>query len=131
MADVKLNSDSDDVGTKFKIIVISVTMGLNAIVFIWYFSSYLVKTVYSNFRGPFFLTFFGNSLFALYLPGLLVFRRYCRKHSGINAHIRRGPLCVGLCLGPYNYPLNETFCLLIPALIMGNTCGKSPEQFKD
>ena len=23
--------------------------------------------------------------------------------------------------GPYNYPLNETFCLLIPALIMGNT----------
>ena len=28
---------------------------------------------------------------------------------------------VVLCLGPYNYPLNETFCLLIPALIMGNT----------
>ncbi len=26
-----------------------------------------------------------------------------------------------LCLGPYNYPLNETFALLIPALIMGNT----------
>jgi glyceraldehyde-3-phosphate dehydrogenase (NADP+) len=23
-----------------------------------------------------------------------------------------------LCLGPYNYPLNETFALLIPALIM-------------
>ena len=43
------------------------------------------------------------------------------KHSGINAHIRRGPLGVVLCLGPYNYPLNETFCLLIPALIMGNT----------
>ena len=37
MADVKLNSDSDDVGTKFKIIGISVTLGLNAIVFIWYF----------------------------------------------------------------------------------------------
>ena len=43
------------------------------------------------------------------------------KHSGIYAHIRRGPLGVVLCLGPYNYPLNETFCLLIPALIMGNT----------
>ena len=43
------------------------------------------------------------------------------KNSGINAHIRRGPLGVVLCLGPYNYPLNETFCLLIPALIMGNT----------
>ncbi len=43
------------------------------------------------------------------------------KHSGVNAHIRRGPLGVVLCLGPYNYPLNETFALLIPALIMGNT----------
>ena len=58
---------------------------LVCVVFIWNFSSYLVKTVYSNFRGPFFLTFFGNSLFALYLPGLLVFRRYCRKHGGINS----------------------------------------------
>jgi glyceraldehyde-3-phosphate dehydrogenase (NADP+) len=43
------------------------------------------------------------------------------KHSGVNAHIRRGPLGVVFCLGPYNYPLNETFALLIPALIMGNT----------
>ena len=37
MPDVKLNSGSDDVGRKFKIIGISVTFGLNAIVFIWYF----------------------------------------------------------------------------------------------
>ncbi len=43
------------------------------------------------------------------------------KNSGVYAHIRRGPLGVVLCLGPYNYPLNETFCLLIPALLMGNT----------
>ncbi|MDO7137752.1 NADP-dependent glyceraldehyde-3-phosphate dehydrogenase [Algibacter lectus] len=42
------------------------------------------------------------------------------KSSGVYAHIRRGPLGVVLCLGPYNYPLNETFTLLIPALIMGN-----------
>ncbi len=42
------------------------------------------------------------------------------KNSGVYAHIRRGPLGVVLCLGPYNYPLNETFALLIPALIMGN-----------
>lgn len=42
------------------------------------------------------------------------------KNSGVYAHIRRGPLGVVLCLGPYNYPLNETFTLLIPALIMGN-----------
>ena len=43
------------------------------------------------------------------------------KEGGVHAHIRRGPLGVVLCLGPYNYPLNETFCLLIPALVMGNT----------
>ena len=42
------------------------------------------------------------------------------KVQGVNAMIRRGPLGVVLCLGPYNYPLNETFSLLIPALIMGN-----------
>ncbi|RAJ12591.1 NADP-dependent glyceraldehyde-3-phosphate dehydrogenase [Arenibacter echinorum] len=43
------------------------------------------------------------------------------KNDGVYAHIRRGPLGVVLCLGPYNYPLNETFALLIPAIIMGNT----------
>tara|TARA_B100000700_G_C15054266_1_gene861981 strand:- start:4077 stop:4208 length:132 start_codon:yes stop_codon:yes gene_type:complete len=37
MTDVKLNPDSDDVGTKFKMIGISLTFGLNAIVFIWYY----------------------------------------------------------------------------------------------
>lgn len=42
------------------------------------------------------------------------------KSQGVNAMIRRGPIGVVLCLGPYNYPLNETFSLLIPALIMGN-----------
>ena len=43
------------------------------------------------------------------------------KSQGVNAMVRRGPLGVVLCLGPYNYPLNETFSLLIPAIIMGNT----------
>lgn len=41
--------------------------------------------------------------------------------QGIIGQIRRGPLGVVLCMGPYNYPLNETFTTLIPALIMGNT----------
>ena len=50
------------------------------------------------------------------------------KQDGIHAHIRRGPLGVVLCLGPYNYPLNETFCLLIPALIMGNTAVFKPAK---
>lgn len=51
------------------------------------------------------------------------------KNDGVHAHIRRGPLGVVLCLGPYNYPLNETFCLLIPALIMGNTTIFKPAKF--
>lgn len=51
-----------------------------------------------------------------------------QKHDGVNAHIRRGPLGVVLCLGPYNYPLNETFALLIPALIMGNTAVFKPAK---
>ena len=40
--------------------------------------------------------------------------------SGIYAQIRRAPLGPTLCMGPYNYPLNETFATLIPALLMGN-----------
>jgi len=51
------------------------------------------------------------------------------KHDGVHAHIRRGPLGVVLCLGPYNYPLNETFALLIPALIMGNTAIFKPAKY--
>jgi glyceraldehyde-3-phosphate dehydrogenase (NADP+) len=40
--------------------------------------------------------------------------------EGVIAQIRRAPLGVVLCMGPFNYPLNETFTTLIPALIMGN-----------
>ena len=31
--------------------------------------------------------------------------------------------------GPYNYPLNETFATLIPALIMGNTMVFKPPRY--
>lgn len=50
-------------------------------------------------------------------------------NGGIYAQIRRGPLGVVLCMGPYNYPLNETFALLIPALIMGNTVIFKPAKY--
>ena len=50
------------------------------------------------------------------------------NHDGVYAHIRRGPIGIVLCLGPYNYPLNETFCLLIPAIIMGNTAIFKPAK---
>ena len=51
-----------------------------------------------------------------------------QNNSGFRAIIRRGPLGVVLCLGPYNYPLNETFALLIPAIIMGNTAIFKPAK---
>jgi len=41
--------------------------------------------------------------------------------EGVVAQIRRSPLGVVLCMGPFNYPLNETFTTLIPAILMGNT----------
>ena len=41
--------------------------------------------------------------------------------DNVIGQIRRAPLGVVLCMGPFNYPLNETFTTLIPALIMGNT----------
>lgn len=41
--------------------------------------------------------------------------------EGVIGQIRRSPLGVVLCMGPFNYPLNETYATLIPALITGNT----------
>jgi len=41
--------------------------------------------------------------------------------EGFLGQIRRSPLGVVLCMGPFNYPLNETYTTLIPALVMGNT----------
>lgn len=49
--------------------------------------------------------------------------------EGIAAQVRRSPLGVVLCMGPFNYPLNETFTTLIPALIMGNTILFKPPKF--
>ncbi len=49
--------------------------------------------------------------------------------EGIIAQIRRVPIGVALCMGPYNYPLNETFTTLIPALIMGNTIIFKPAKY--
>jgi glyceraldehyde-3-phosphate dehydrogenase (NADP+) len=49
--------------------------------------------------------------------------------GGFLAQIRRSPLGVVLCMGPFNYPLNETFATLIPALIMGNTVVFKPPRY--
>jgi glyceraldehyde-3-phosphate dehydrogenase (NADP+) len=51
------------------------------------------------------------------------------EEQGFLAQIRRVPLGVALVMGPYNYPLNETFTTLFPALIMGNTVVFKPAKF--
>jgi glyceraldehyde-3-phosphate dehydrogenase (NADP+) len=49
--------------------------------------------------------------------------------EGVIAQIRRAPLGKVLCMGPFNYPLNETYTTLIPALIMGNTVIMKPAKY--
>ncbi len=49
--------------------------------------------------------------------------------DGTIAQIRRSPVGIALCMGPYNYPMNETFSTLIPALIMGNVVLFKPPRF--
>jgi glyceraldehyde-3-phosphate dehydrogenase (NADP+) len=51
------------------------------------------------------------------------------EDQGFTAQIRRVPMGVALCMGPFNYPLNETFTTLIPALIMGNTVVFKPAKY--
>ena len=48
--------------------------------------------------------------------------------QGVIAQVRRAPLGVVLCMGPFNYPLNETYATLIPALIMGCTIVFKPPK---
>jgi glyceraldehyde-3-phosphate dehydrogenase (NADP+) len=45
----------------------------------------------------------------------------CVRAAGLAARLDRSPLGVVLCMGPFNFPLNETLATLIPALLMGNT----------
>jgi glyceraldehyde-3-phosphate dehydrogenase (NADP+) len=49
--------------------------------------------------------------------------------GGVIAQVRRAPLGVCLSMGPFNYPLNETYTTLLPALIMGNTVVVKPPKF--
>lgn len=43
-----------------------------------------------------------------------------REKDDVVAYITLQPRGIILCMGPYNYPLNETFTTLIPSLITGN-----------
>lgn len=44
-----------------------------------------------------------------------------QRVGGMQAHSAQSPFGVVLCMGPFNFPLNETLATLIPALLMGNT----------
>ena len=43
-----------------------------------------------------------------------------RVVQGVLARVRRAAIGIVLCLGPSNYPINETYTTLIPALLSGN-----------
>ncbi len=43
-----------------------------------------------------------------------------RTLENVKSQIHFSPRGITLCMGPYNYPLNETYTVLIPALITGN-----------
>ena len=51
------------------------------------------------------------------------------REDGIVGRIRRLPLGAVLCMGPFNYPLFETFAALAPALLAGNTAVFKPPRF--
>lgn len=52
-----------------------------------------------------------------------------KRERGIAGRVRREPLGVALCLGPYNYPMFETMSLVGPALAAGNTVIIKPPRF--
>lgn len=52
-----------------------------------------------------------------------------KKEKGILGLIHDEPYGIALCLGPYNYPLFETFSLVLPALLAGNVVILKPPKF--
>ncbi|MEI6673101.1 MAG: aldehyde dehydrogenase family protein [bacterium] len=52
-----------------------------------------------------------------------------RETEGLLTRVPRTPLGVVLCMGPFNYPLNETLTVIIPSLIMGNIVIYKPAKY--
>lgn len=55
--------------------------------------------------------------------------RSLKRAKGILGFFRDEPRGVALCAGPYNYPLFETFGLVVPALLAGNAVIIKPPRF--
>jgi glyceraldehyde-3-phosphate dehydrogenase (NADP+) len=54
------------------------------------------------------------------MKDLIVANQGWRVISGITATVKRVAIGIMMCLGPFNYPFNETYATLIPALLAGN-----------
>jgi glyceraldehyde-3-phosphate dehydrogenase (NADP+) len=52
-----------------------------------------------------------------------------RETGGLLTRVPRTPLGVTLCMGPFNYPFNETLTLIIPSLMMGNVVIYKPAKY--
>jgi glyceraldehyde-3-phosphate dehydrogenase (NADP+) len=55
--------------------------------------------------------------------------RWLSRQQGIIGRMIKVSLSVALCMGPFNYPLYETFTALGPALLTGNTVICKPPRF--
>jgi glyceraldehyde-3-phosphate dehydrogenase (NADP+) len=55
--------------------------------------------------------------------------RRLSRQQGIVGRLKKVPLGIALCMGPFNYPLYETFTALAPALLTGNTVICKPPRF--
>ncbi|HLP79631.1 MAG TPA: aldehyde dehydrogenase family protein [Acidobacteriota bacterium] len=51
-----------------------------------------------------------------------------QSHEGVMSRDGRSPFGVTFSVAPFNYPLNETYTTLIPALLMGNTVVLKPAK---
>ena len=51
------------------------------------------------------------------------------SEQGIIGRMKKVPLGIALCMGPFNYPLYETFTAIAPALLTGNTIVFKPPRF--
>jgi len=66
------------------------------------------------------MVFIREVIAAIRMPDAAEYNDEWQHVGSTRAFVRRAAIGIIMCLGPYNYPLNETYATLIPALLMGN-----------
>lgn len=66
------------------------------------------------------VVFIQEVIAAIRMPDAAEYNDEWQHVGSVRAFVRRAAIGIIMCLGPYNYPLNETYATLIPALLMGN-----------